>query len=190
VADSLELASGTVLNTKHPRHKNEAWHKVQILWGEFLRTRSLLEVLGVENHYPAGEIYSKAMEDYRNYCRNAKVFWQDAGNECSETIFAMLSKRIKMEKSRCPGGLRLSLNCPEKCTGSSMEIECSANPSLAIESCGGEKYSMLKASEPVIGSDALNKSIARENLIENLHKASFFSEWEREIMEWMPKCVE
>jgi len=190
LADSLELASNTALNTKHPKHKNEAFRKAQMLWGEFMRTRSLLEVLGVENPYPAEEIYSMVIEDYRNYCRNTKVFWQDSGNECSETIFAMLSKKIRMEKSKCSGGLKLSLNCNEKCAGSSLEIECSVIPSLAIESCGGEKYSMLKAKEPATGSHDLNKSIAKENLIENLSKASFFNEWEREIMEWMPKCVE
>jgi len=190
IADSLELVSIIVLNTKQSKNKNEAWRKAQMLWVEFIRTLSLLEVLGVENPYPAEEIYSKAMEDYRNYCKSTKVFWQDAGNECSETIFAMLSKKIKMEKSKCSGGLKLSLSCNEKCAGSSLEIECSVIPSLAIESCGGEKYSMLKAKEPVTGSHDLNKSIAKENLIENLSKASFFNEWEREIMEWMPKCVE
>jgi hypothetical protein len=69
-------------------------------------------------------------------------------------------------------------------------MECSANPSLAVESCGGEKYSMLKAKEPVIGSDAYNKNMARENLIENLSKAAFFKEWEKEIMKWVPQCTE
>jgi len=192
IADSLELVSGTVLNTKHPKHKNEAWRKTQMLWGEFIRTQSLLEVLGVESELfaSARKSYDRAREDYRNYCRNAKVFWQDAGNECSETIFAMLSKKIKMEKSKCSGGLKLSLGCSDKCKSSSFGVECSYEPSIAIESCGEEKYSMLKAKEAVTGSHEYNKGIAKENLIENLSKASFFNEWEREIMEWIPKCVE
>jgi len=134
VADSLSLAANIALNTKHPKHKNEAWRKTQIFWGKFIKTQSLLDVLGVENPYPADEIYSKAMADYKNYCQNAKVFWQDTGNECSKTVFAMLSNKIRMEKSRCSVGLKLSLDCPEKCAGSSIEIECSINPSLTIES--------------------------------------------------------
>jgi hypothetical protein len=190
VADSLELASNTALNTKHPKHKNEALRKAQMLWGEFIRTKSLLEVLGVENPYPAEEIYSKAMADYKNYCKSTKVFWQDSGNECSETIFSMLSKKIKMGKSKCLGGLKLSFNCPEKCVGSSLGIECSSNLSLAIESCGGEKYSTLKIKEPIIGSDSYSKNMARENMVENLSKMDFLVEWEKEIMEWVPQCVE
>lgn len=183
LADSLDILSGTA----HPKNKNEAWRKTQMLWSEYVKNRSIIEVLGVDNPYPAEEIYSKAVADYKKYCQNAKVFWQDGGNGCSEIVFSMLSKKIKMEKSRCSAGLKLSLSCSEKCTGSSMEIECSLNPALSIESCGGEKYSVLKANE-VTASSPYNKSKARENLLENLSKADFFNEWEREIMEWVPKC--
>jgi len=190
VADSLGLASNTALNTEHPKHKNEAWQKTQMLYSDFMRIQHLLDGWGIKSPYSADEIYSKAMEDYKNYCQGMKVFWQDSGNECSEAVFAMLSKRIKMEKSECSGGLSLSFNCLEKCKSSSFGIECSYEPSLAIESCGGEKYSMLKAKEPVTGSDAYNKNMARENLIENLPKAIFFNEWEKEIKEWVPQCVE
>jgi len=181
LSDSLELAANAVL-TK--RHKNEAWNKTQRLYKDFMRTRNLLEVLGVESPYQADNAYDKAI----SYCRNAKVFWQDTGNECSETIFSMLSKKITMEKSSCSVGLKLSLSCPEKCASSSLEIECSLNPSLAVESCGGEKYSMLKTKEPVTGSSPYNKNKARENMIENLSNADFLNEWEREIMEWAPIC--
>jgi len=181
LSDSLEFAANAVL-TK--RHKNEAWSKTQRLYKDFMRTRNLLDVLGVESPYQADKAYDKAI----SYCQNAKVFWQDDGNECSETIFSMLSKKITMEKSRCSSGLKLSLSCPEKCASSSLEIECSLNPSLAVESCGGEKYSMLKIKEPVTGSSPYNKNKARENMIENLSNADFFNEWEREIMEWVPIC--
>ena len=191
VADSLGLASNIALSTKHPRHKNEAWQKTRMFWNEFMKAQSLLDVLGVESPYPAEEIYSKTMADYKNFCRNAKMFWQDVGNECSGTIFTMLSKKIKMEKSKCSsGGLKLGLNCPEKCSGSSLEIECSINPSLTIESCGEEKYSMLKIKEPITGSHSSNAGMAMKDLINNLSNATFFDEWEKEIMGWVPQCVE
>ncbi|MDR2594122.1 MAG: hypothetical protein LBC87_05060 [Fibromonadaceae bacterium] len=187
VADSLSLAANIALSTKHPKHKNEAWQRTRMLWVEFMKLQKLLDVLGVESPYPAREIYAKTKADYENYCQNAKVFWQDAGNECSKTVFAMLSSKVKIEKSKCSDGLKLSLNCLEKCAVSSLEIECSINPSLSIESCGGEKYSMLKIKEPITGSHSQNKSLAMENLIENLSKAAFFGEWEKEIKEWICK---
>jgi len=190
LSDSLSLAANTALNTKHPKHKNEAWQKTRSLWIEFMKLQKLLDVLGVESPYPAREIYARTKADYESYCRNAKVFWQDAGNECSKTVFSMLSGKIRMEKSKCTGGLKLDLNCLEKCAGSSIEIECSVNLSLTIESCGGEKYSMLKIKEPITAFHSNNKNMAMENLIENLSKAAFFGEWEKEIKEWMPKCVE
>jgi len=37
VLDSLELASNTTLNVEHPKQKNEAWRRTQILYGDFLR---------------------------------------------------------------------------------------------------------------------------------------------------------
>jgi len=190
LSDSLSLAANTAMNTKHPKHKNEAFRRTRMLWGEFMGIQILLDALGVESPYPADEIYSKTMADYKDYCLNAKVFWQDAGNECSKTVFSMLSGKIRMEKSKCTSGLKLDLNCPEKCAGSSIEIECSVNPSLNIESCGGEKYSMLKIKEPVTASHPQNKNLAMENLIEDLPKAAFWGEWEKEIKEWIPTCVE
>jgi len=67
LADSLELASGIALNARQSKNKNEAWRKTQMLWGEFMRIRSVLEVLGVEpEHFAAAkESYEKAREDYR-----------------------------------------------------------------------------------------------------------------------------
>jgi hypothetical protein len=193
VLDSLELASNAALATEHPRHKNEAWHKTQAYHNRIVAIQNLLSGWGFakEDYFgKANEVYAKTKDYYKGYCRDVKIFWQDARDECSETAFTVLSKKIKMEKSRCSGGLKLSFNCPEKCTGSPLGIECSFNPSLALESCGGEKYSMLKIKEPIIGLDAYNKNVAKENLIENLLGAAFFNEWEREIMEWVPQCAE
>jgi hypothetical protein len=188
--DSLGLASNTASSAEHPRRKNEAWRKTQMLHNDFMRIQNLFEGWGVTSPYSADEIYSNAREDYKNYCKGVKVFWQDAGNECSNTVFSILSKKIKIEKSRCSDGLNLSFNCSEKCKSSSYGIECSYEPSLAIESCGGEKYSMLKAKAPVTGSDMYNEAKAREKLVENLPKTAFFNEWEKEIKEWVPQCAD
>jgi len=193
IADSLEMVSSAMLNTKHPKHKNEDWHKTQTYYNTIVAVQNLLDTWGfakTDYFNKANEIYAKTKDYYKSYCKDMKIFWQDAGNECSETVFAMLSKEIKMEKSRCFGGLKLNFNCPEKCAGSALGTECSFNPSLAIESCSGEKYSMLKIQEPVTGIDAHNKTQAKENLIENLSKADFFKEWAEEITELVPQCTE
>jgi hypothetical protein len=69
VADSLELASGMALNARQSKNKNEAFRKTQMLWGELVRTQSVLEVLGVESEHfaSAKESYEKAREDYREH---------------------------------------------------------------------------------------------------------------------------
>jgi hypothetical protein len=190
VADSLELASNIALNTEHPRHKNEAWQRTQALYNDFMKIQYLLEGWGVKSPYSVDEIYSKTRENYKNYCRNVKIFWQDTGNECSNAVFAMLSKKIKIEKSRCSNGLSLSFNCSEKCKSSSFGIECSFEPSLSIESCGGESYSLLKVQTPATGNDMYSEAKAKERLVENLPKATFFNEWEMEMREWVPRCAD
>jgi len=190
LADSLSLASNMEQNTEHPRQKNAAWHKTQMLNNDFIRIQYLLEGWGIKSPYAANETYAKARENYNNYCKNMKVFWQDAGNECSNVVFAALSQKIKMEKSDCTGGgLNMKLSCQEKCKNSSFGVECTYDPSLSIESCGGESYSLLKTGTPATGIDISNVK-AREKLADNLPKAAFLSEWEREINEWVPKCAD
>jgi len=189
VADSLLLVSNMALNTEHPKQKNAAWHKTQMLNNDFVRIQNLLDGWGVKNPYAAGETYAKAKEDYNNYCKNMKVFWQDAGNECSNTIFAVLSKKIKIEKSQCTGGLNMKFNCLEKCKSSAYGIECSYEPSLSIESCGGQSYSLLKA-QPATGTDMNSEAKARGKLADNLPQTAFLNEWEKEINEWVPKCAD
>jgi len=188
--DSLGLSSDIALSTEHPKHKNEAWRKTQMLYNDFMRIQRLLDGWEVKSPYSAEEIYSKTREDYKNYCQSVKVFWQDAGNECSKAVFAILSKKIKMEKSQCSGGLNLNFNCSEKCKPSSFGIECSYEPSLSIESCDGESYSLLKAQTPAAGSDMYSEAKAKENLAENLPKATFFAEWEIETKKLVPQCVD
>jgi len=193
IADSLELASNTALKTEHPKRKNEAWHKTQTLWNEFARIQNLLDGWGIAKasfYEPTYETYSQARKEYKGYCQNMKIHWEDAENECSNAVFAKLSKRINMEKSACSGGFRFRFACEEKCKSLSFGVECSFEPSLAVENCNGERYSLLKATEPITGSDMHNKNRAMENLIEKLPKADFFEKWEKEIKEWVPQCVD
>jgi len=193
VADSLLLASNTELNTEHPKRKNEAWRRTQMLWRELLRIQTLLEGWGVaktDYFSNSSEAYESAKSDYQTYCKNMKIHWKDSDSQCSKEAFAELSRRAKLEKSECLNGLNLNFNCLEKCKSSSYGVECSYEPSLAIESCGGEKYSLLKAGMPATGNDMYNESKAKEKLAENFSKATFFNEWEKEVKEWIPQCAE
>jgi len=190
LADSISLASSTALNTEHPKHKNEAWQKTQMLYTDFIRIQHLLDGWGIKSPYMVDEIYARARENHRNYCQNMRIFWQDAENECSSTVFAILSKKIKIEKSGCSGGLNMKFNCLEKCKSSAYGIECSYEPSLSIESCEGQSYSLLKTQMPAAGVDINSEAKAREKLAENLPREFFLNEWEKEINEWVPKCAD
>jgi hypothetical protein len=190
IADSLDLLSNVALNTEHPKRKNDAWRKSQMLWNESLKIKNLLESWGVLFN-PANETYSKIRDDYKSYCQSQKVYWEgNLEDQCSRVGFSELSKKIKIEKSECSKGLKLKFSCSEKCRSSSYGIECSFEPSLAIESCNAESYSLLRAKEPATGSDMHNKNRAMEKLVENLPRAAFFNEWEKEIKEWVPQCAE
>jgi len=187
--DSLDRTYNIARNKKHPKEKNEAWQKTQMHLFKFREPQRLLNVLGVESPYPVNEFSSKIIADYANFCRNTKVYWQDAGNkECSRVIFEKLSKKIPMEKSGCSGGFRLNLNCPVDCSSSSLEIECSFSPHLSIESCDGEEYHPLNVKEIISGSDQYKRDVAMKILTDNLKKAIFLNEWEKEILGWVPQC--
>jgi hypothetical protein len=192
ILDSMEMASNFVLGIEHPKQKNEAWQKVQMLWNEFTGIQNLLEGWGVDTKHSeqANAYYSKAKGNYKTYCQNTKVHWEDTENECSSISFAKLSKGTKMEKSKCSYGLKLRFSCAEKCKSFSLGAECTFEPSLAIESCEGERYSLLRAKEPVTGYHEGNKNMAMENLIENFGKTVFFKEWEKEVRKWVPQCVD
>ncbi len=191
VADSLDLVSHALLNTKHPKRKNEAWHKTQMLWNEYARIQSLLEGLGAKPLASKTETIEKATDDYKNYCKNMKIHWEDTDGECQNAMFSVLSSKLKIEKSKCRNGLKLKLSCPEKCSPSSFGgVECSFSPSLSVESCGGESYSLLKSQKPAIGRDMHSVSKAKEALIEKLPSAEFFSEWEKELKRWIPLCAD
>lgn len=193
VADSLELVSRTLPNIKHPKQKNKAWHRTQMLWNEFVRIQGMLDGFGVARTDLFGsvsEMHLKTREDYRIYCQEQKVYWNGLEDEYSNIVFAELSKRITLEKSACLAGLNLRFGSSDKCASSALGIECSLEPSLAVESCDGEQYLLLKAKERVAGYDSHNRSKAKENLIAKVPSATFFAEWEKEIKRWVPQCIE
>jgi len=191
VADSLDLVSHILLNTKHPKHKNETWSKTQKLWNEYVGIQKLLEGWGAEQIDSKAETFEKATDDYKSYCKNMKTHWEGTVGDCSDAMFSVLSGRLKIEKSQCRSGLKLKLSCVEKCSPSSFGgVECSFSPSLSVESCTGESYSLLKSQKPAIGKDMHSTSKAKEVLIEKLPSAEFFGEWEKELKGWMPLCVD
>jgi len=193
VADSLELTSRILPSIKHPKQKNEAWHRAQVLWNEFTRLQGMLDDFGVartELFDFVNEMHSKTRENYRGYCQEQRVYWGDSESEYSNVVFAELSKKITMEKSACLTGLNLRFGSSDKCASSAMGMECSFEPSLAVESCDGEQYLLLKSRGRVVGYDSHNVNKAKENLIVKLPSAAFFAEWEKEIKGWMPQCIE
>jgi hypothetical protein len=187
--DSLEMASNTALAAEHPKHKNEAWHRTQMLYNDFMRIQHLLEGWGVGSPYSADEVYAKIADNYKDYCKNQKIYWTDAKDECSKAVFAELSKKVNIEESNCSIGLNLNFFCSEECKSTSLGIKCSFEPSLVIESCNGEPYSRLSAKEPPTGSDRHSESSAKEKLIKNLPQAAFLEEWKMEIKKWEPQCI-
>jgi hypothetical protein len=191
ITDSLGMVSNVVISTEHPKRKNDAWHKTQVLMNEIKRFQKLLEGWGVADtgiFESANEIYAKTEEHYKTYCKHQKVYWTDTKNEYSKAVFAELSKKVKIEKSACLNGLNLNFSYSDGCKSSAFGIECFLDVSVAIESCSGESYTLLNAR--ATGNDMHNEAKAKEKLIENLSKASFFKEWAKQINEWGPQCAE
>ena len=188
IIDSLELVSNTVLTTEHPKHKNEAWHKTQELYNKFISVQNLLEGLGVKNVYSANEIYGKTKENYKNYCKNTKIYWKaEPENIYSAIIFSKLSQSIKMENSICNGdGIYLVYKDIEpKCSFEFGINSCSYSPSLFINSCNGKEYSGLKGE---VISAHQKSEFALDKLKSNLENAEFLDKWKQEIKEWSPQC--
>jgi len=188
VADSLELTSNTALNTEHPKHKNEAWRKTQTLYNEFMRVQYLLDGWEVKSPYSADGIYSKAREDYKNYCQAVKLHWNsERETPYSEIAFSKLSSGIKMEKSPCSGrGISLSYKGSEpECSVKFGLNTCSYVHSLSLNACDGTEYTQLK-------NDAMGvhqkPDYALEKLQGNLKSAEFWNQWINEIKQWSPQC--
>jgi len=192
VADSLEIAANAALGAEHPKLRSEAWERTQMLWNRFAGLQGMIDGLGVAKTSlfdSASAIYAKARESRMEYCKAQKIYWKDAESDCSKAVFAELSKKIKIEKSQCQSGLNLLFSCAERCKSSSFGIECTLEPSLSIESCGGESYSLLKSDKNIAGSDMNSESKAKERLSVNLLQAGFLKEWENEIKKWEAQCA-
>jgi len=186
--DSLSLASNSAVSTEHPKHKNEAWHKTQMLYNDFVRIQYLLEGWGVRSPYLADEIYSRAREDYRNYCGDAKLHWNpEKETYYSDIAFSKLSGSIKMEKSPCNGrGISLAYKGTEpECSAKFGLNTCSYANSLSLNACDGTEYLQLK-------SDAMGAhqklDFAVEKLQSNFKSAEFWNQWIQEIKQWSPQC--
>jgi len=137
------------------------------------------------------EIYAEILNDC-SLEASKKLHWKpEKQTAYSNITFSKLSERIKIEESSCPKKSRdflLVFREEEKCGSNSLEIECSLKPFLAIQSCDGKTYSVLTTKETISGSNGYSKGKAKENLIENLSRANFFKEWEKEIKEVIPEC--
>jgi hypothetical protein len=190
-ADSLELASNTALTTEHPKSKNEAWRRTQVLWSELVRIQSLLDGWGVakaDYFNSANEIYSRARADYKGYCQDVKLHWNPAGeNLYSEIAFAVLSKNLKVEKSPCADrGISLAWKGSDpECSMKFGLNTCSCALSLSLRSCDGTEY--LQLNSDVMGAHQ-KPDFALEKLQSNLKSAEFWNQWTQEIKQWSPQC--
>jgi len=191
IADSLELTSNTALKTEHPKRKNEAWNKTQMLWNEFARIQNLLDSWGIaETHFhaSASKAYSQAREEYKGYCETSKLHWKpERENEYSSIAFSTLSKNLKMEKSPCKNnGISLVYRYSEPdCSRKFGVYNCSYKPSLSLLSCKGTEYSLLKST---VENSHQKQELALEKTKDVFKAADFWWKWEREIKEWSPRC--
>ncbi len=186
--DSLGLASNTALNTEHPKQKNEAWRKTQMLYNDFVRIQYLLDGWGVRSPYLAEEIYSKAREDYKNYCVAAKLHWNpEKETPYSDIAFSKLSGSIKIEKSPCNGrGISLAYKGTEpQCSARFGINACSYANSLSLDACDGTEYMQIKGD--AMGAHQ-KPDFALEKLQSNFKSAEFWNQWIQEIKQWRPQC--
>jgi len=192
--DSLRIYKESLETIKRRKIDKNAFDRAVEIKNNMIGFESILEVLkqmntSLQKEYD--EIYADIKNEYFLEA-NKKLHWKpEKQTAYSNITFSKLSERIQMEESSCPKKSRdfvLVFSEVEKCGSNSLEIECSLKPSLAIQSCAGEKYSILTTKETITGSNGYSKGKAKENLIENLSKAGFFKEWEKEIKEVMPEC--
>jgi len=191
VTDSLEMISGTTINTEHPKHKNEAWQRTQTYYNNIVAIQNLLNGWGVakaDYFDKASEIYSKTREDYKNYCRNVKLHWNpEQENIYSEIAFSKLSSGIKMEKSLCNGkGISLTYKGSEpECSVNFGLNTCSYTHSLSLNACDGTEYTQLKNDAMGVHQEP---DFALKKLQNNLKSAEFWNQWIQEIKQWSPQC--
>ena len=188
LADSIELASNIALNTEHPKQKNEAWQKTQVLYNDFMRIQRLLDGWEVKSPYLADEVYSKTREDYKNYCQAVKLHWNpEKETPYSEISFSKLSSGIKMEISPCDGrGISLAYKGSEpECSVKFGLNTCTYAHSLSLDACDGTEYMQLKGEAMGVHQ---KPEFALEKLQGNLKSAGFWNQWINEIKQWSPQC--
>lgn len=191
IADSLEFAASSVIDSKHPKLKSEAWHKAKPLWGKFIGLYPTIESLDKEKSAlfePVSQLYAKARDGYMDFCQTAKLYWNPEQDDIySEIAFSKLSKNLKLEKVACKGhGISLVYkNTGHKCEHAGM-FECTHKPSLLIASCYGEEYRLLENEN--VGTYQKVEEVALEKLQEKLRYETFWNEWEQEIKQWRPIC--
>ncbi|MCL1956849.1 MAG: hypothetical protein FWF63_05965 [Fibromonadales bacterium] len=186
--DSLSLASNAAVSTDHPKHKNEAWRKTQMLYNDFVRIQYLLDGWGVRSPYLADGIYSKARADYRDYCGAAQLHWNpEKETSYSEIAFSKLSSSIKIEKSPCNDrGISLAYKGSEpECSVKFGLSTCSYSNSLSLNTCDGTEYLQIKGD--AMGAHQ-KPDFAVEKLQGNFKSAEFWNQWIQEIKQWSPQC--
>jgi len=186
--DSISLASNMAINTEHPKQKNEAWHKTQMLYNDFMKIQYLLNGWGIKSPYLADEIYSRAREDYKDYCGAAKLHWHsEQETSYSEIAFSKLSGSIKIEKSPCNDrGISLIYKGSEpECSAKFGLNTCSYANSLSLDACDGTEYLQLKGD--AMGAHQTH-NFALDKLQNNLKSAEFWNQWIKEIKQWSPQC--
>ena len=192
IADSLELVSHSLLATEHPKQKNETWRRIQMLWNGFSRNEKLLnEWNAASPKYlldSLNETYSKARDDYKNYCQKTKLHWNaEHENLYSNIAFSRLSQNLKMEKSVCKeNGISLVYKHTEPdCSYKFGIYNCVYKPSLSVGSCEGIKYFLL---ENFAERTHQKQEFSLEKLQDSLKTIDFWKKWEQEIKEWSPQC--
>jgi len=187
--DSIEFASLLGIKTIYPKQKNDARRQVNSLWARMLANQELLKSWGIEVDIGKAKGFRDAAEeDYKDYCRTAKLHWKPGEeNLYSDMAFSKLSQKLKIEKSPCEGrGISLVYkNAEPKCDFAGV-YRCSFSPALVIAACDGTEYMFLRGAD--IGSFHNNEEVSLEKLQSKLREESFWNDWEYEISQWRPLC--
>ena len=187
--DSIEFASLFGIKATYPKQKNDARRQVNSLWARMLANQELLKSWGMEVDISKAKDFRDAAEDdYKDYCRTAKLHWsQEQENLYSDMAFSKLSRKLKIEKSPCQGrGISLVYrNAAPKCDFAGV-YRCSFSPALLIAACDGTEYMLLRGAD--VGSFHNNEEVALEKLQSKLREESFWNDWEYEILQWRPLC--
>ena len=191
VADSMSLVSHVLPSIKHPKQKNEAWYKAQMFWSEAMKLQDMLNGFGAKEtdlFETASEIFSKTVDNYKEYCQSVRLYWNpECQNVYSEMAFATLSKKLRIEKSKCKGdGISLVYKNDEpNCSAKFGLHSCTSQVSLSVGSCGGTEYLLL---ENAVDGVHQKPDFALERMQERLKTADFWEKWIQEIQLWRPLC--